>query len=383
MTAGNRAGYYRRNLSGEAEYKSFVPYPLPPQPELLIDNEMVAELMKAHHNIGVLEGKSSQIPNVKLFIAMYVRKEALMSSQIEGTQATLEDVLDPTIKAGMNNDVEDVVNYVRALDEAILLLEKLPICSRLIRKAHEILLSHTRGQEKQPGEYRSSQNWIGDALSTIKTARYVPPNVDDMKEAISDLEKYINAEDDDMDVLIKAGLIHYQFETIHPFLDGNGRIGRLLIVLYLMSKGILSTPALYVSYYLKENRIEYYDRLEAVRKSGNYEQWVKFFLRALSESAESAAVTIGELSKLRAKVIERINELGRSAKRSLALLKYLEEHPVLERMQAVKELGLSFNTVSSAVKDMVSLGILESVDNRHHRKVYYYREYLEILRAGT
>ena len=271
MTAGNRAGYYRRNLSGEAEYKSFVPYPLPPQPELLIDNEMVAELMKAHHNIGVLEGKSSQIPNVKLFIAMYVRKEALMSSQIEGTQATLEDVLDPTIKAGMNNDVEDVVNYVRALDEAILLLEKLPICSRLIRKAHEILLSHTRGQEKQPGEYRSSQNWIGDALSTIKTARYVPPNVDDMKEAISDLEKYINAEDDDMDVLIKAGLIHYQFETIHPFLDGNGRIGRLLIVLYLMSKGILSTPALYVSYYLKENRIEYYDRLEAVRKSGNYE----------------------------------------------------------------------------------------------------------------
>ena len=383
MTARNRAGYYRRNLSGEAEYKSFVPSPLPPQPELMIDNEMIAELTKAHHNIGVLEGKSSQIPNVKLFIAMYVRKEALMSSQIEGTQATLEDVLDPTIEAGASNDVEDVVNYVRALDEAILLLEKLPICSRLIRKAHEILLAHTRGQEKQPGEYRHSQNWIGDALSTIKTARYVPPNVEDMKEAISDLEKYINAEDDDADVLIKAGLIHYQFETIHPFLDGNGRIGRLLIVLYLMSKRILSIPALYVSYYLKANRIEYYDRLEAVRKSGNYEQWVKFFLRALSESAESAAVTIDELSALRAKVIERINGLGRSAKRSLTLLRYLEGHPVLERVQAAKELGLSFNTVSSAVKDMVSLGILESTETRHRRKVYYYREYLEILRAGT
>lgn len=383
MTARNRAGYYRRNLSGDAEYKSFVPSPLPPQPELLIDNEMIAELMKAHHNIGVLEGKSSQIPNVKLFIAMYVRKEALMSSQIEGTQATLEDVLDPTIVAGVNNDVEDVVNYVRALNEAILLLERLPICSRLIRHVHEILLSHTRGQEKQLGEYRHSQNWIGDALSTIKTARYVPPNVDDMKEAISDLEKYINAEEDEVDVLIKAGLIHYQFEIIHPFLDGNGRIGRLLIVLYLMSKGIISTPVLYVSYYLKKNRIEYYDRLEAVRKSGNYEQWLKFFLRALSESAESAAVTIGELSRLREKVIERINGLGRSAKRSLALLKYLEEHPVLERVQAAKELGLSFNTVSSAVKDMLSLGILESIDNRRHRKVYYYREYLEILRAGT
>ncbi len=383
MTGANRAGYYRRNLSGLAEYKSFVPSPLPLEPKITLDDEMVEELTKAHRNIGVLEGQSSKIPNVKLFVAMYVRKEALMSSQIEGTQATLEDVLDPTIDGNINQDVGDVVNYVKAIDTAIELLDTLPICSRLLCQIHGVLLSGTRGSEKQPGEYRHTQNWIGSASSTIRTARYVPPNVEDMKEAISNLEKYINAEEDDTDVLIKAGLIHYQFETIHPFLDGNGRIGRLLTVLYLMSKGLLTTPALYVSYYLKKNRTEYYDRLEAVRKSGNYEQWIKFFLRAISESAESASVTIDGLSKLRERSIEKIQSLGRKAKRGMKLLKYLEEHPLMERTQAAKELGMSFSTVSSAVSDMQEIGILESIGGRKRRKLYDYREYLEILRSGT
>ena len=383
MISGNRAGYYRRNLLGLAEYKSFVPSSLPLEHKLVLDDEIIEELIKAHYNIGVLEGKSSEIPNIKLFVAMYVRKEALMSSQIEGTQATLEDVLDPTIDENVNHDVEDVVNYVRAIDKAIEMLESLPICSRLLRHVHGILLSHTRGSDKQPGEYRHTQNWVGSASSTILTARYVPPNVDDMNEAMSNLEKYINAEEDDTDILIKAGLIHYQFETIHPFLDGNGRIGRLLIVLYLMSKGILTTPVLYVSYFLKKNRVEYYDRLEAVRKSGNYEQWIKFFLRAISESAKSAAETIDKLSRLREQVTEKVKSLGRKSKRCIKLLEYLEGHPLLERSQAAKELGMSFNTISLAVKDMLALGILESVGNRKRKKLYYYREYLEILRAGT
>ena len=383
MTGVNRAGYYRRNLSGAAEYKSFVPSPLPLEPKLKLDDEIITELVKAHHNLGILEGKSSQIPNVKLFVAMYVRKEALMSSQIEGTQATLEDVLDPTIDGNVNHDVEDVVNYVRAIDAAIELLDRLPICSRLLCQVHGILLSQTRGSDKQPGEYRHSQNWIGSASSTIRTARYVPPNVEDMKEAVSNLEKYINAEEDDVDVLIKAALIHYQFETIHPFLDGNGRIGRLLTVLYLMSKGVLSTPALYISYYLKKNRIEYYDRLEAVRISGNYEQWIKFFLRAISESAESAALTIDELSKLRERTTEKLKMLGRSSKRGIKLLKYLEEYPLLERGHAAKKLTMSFRTVSLAVKDMLELGILESANSRKRKRLYYYREYLEILKSGT
>lgn len=383
MTGASRAGYYRRNLSGLAEYKSFVPSLLPLEQKLTLDEEMIEELARAHRNIGVLEGKSSQIPNIKLFVAMYVRKEALMSSQIEGTQATLEDVLDPTIDENANLDVADVVNYVRAIDAAVELLDKLPICSRLLCQVHAILLSGTRGSEKQPGEYRHSQNWLGSASSTISTARYVPPNVEDMKEALSNLEKYINAEEDDVDVLIKAGLIHYQFETIHPFLDGNGRIGRLLTVLYLMSKGILSTPALYVSYYLKKNRIEYYDRLEAVRKSGNYEQWIKFFLRAISESAENASVTIDKLSSLRERVTGQIKTLGRKSKRCMKLLNYLEGQPLIESGQAAKELGMSFTTISLAVKDMLSLDILESVGNRKRKKLYYYREYLDILRAGT
>lgn len=378
-----RAGYYRINLTGEVKYKSFVPSPLPPVPKLVMDDDLTAELIKAHRLIGILEGKASQIPNVELFIAMYVRKEALMSSQIEGTQATLEDVLDPTIDANKNSNVEDVVNYVNAINAAVRLLDKLPICSRLLRAAHKILLSGTRGNDKQPGEYRRSQNWIGDALSTIRTARYVPPNVEDMQAAMSDLEKYINDENDSTDALIKAGLIHYQFETIHPFLDGNGRIGRLLIVLYLMSQGILSTPVLYVSYFLKMNRIEYYDRMEEVRGKGNYEQWIKFFLRALSESAENAITTADALSELRGRVRERIQELGRRAKRSMMLLEYIEGHPVLEISQTARDMPLSANTIASVVKDLCSLGVLREAGNRKRKRVYYYREYLEILRTGT
>ena len=376
-----RAGYYRNNLKGEAKYQSFVPSPLPPI--LHMDDELIETLIKAHRMIGVLEGKSSQIPNIEMFIAMYVRKEALMSSQIEGTQATLEDVLDPTIDANKNRDVGDVVNYVRAMSVAIELLEKLPICSRLIRQAHGILLSGTRGADKEPGEYRHSQNWIGGSLSTINTAVYVPPNVEDMRIAMSDLEKYINNEEDSTDVLIKAGLIHYQFETIHPFLDGNGRIGRLLIVLYLMSKGILSTPALYVSYFLKSNRIEYYDRMGEVRRSGNYEQWIKFFLRALSESAENASTTIDKLTALRGTVAESIKGLGRRAKRCNTLLSYLEVHPVLEVSKAAQEVQISANTITEAVKDLCGIGILECMSTKKRSRVYYYRKYLEILRAGT
>ena len=379
----NRAGYYRSNLTGEAKYQSFVPSPLPPNPMFLMDNELINELIKAHRLIGVLEGKASKIPNIELFVAMYVRKEALMSSQIEGIQATLEDILDPTIDTNNNRDVEDVVNYIRAMNTAVRLLGKLPICSRLIRHVHRVLLSGKRGEEKEPGEFRHSQNWIGSSSSTINTAVYVPPNVEDMVEAMSDLEKYINDENDDTDVLIKAGLLHYQFETIHPFLDGNGRIGRMLIVLYLMSRGILTTPALYVSYFMKKNRLEYYDRMGEVRRSGDYEQWIKFFLRAVSESAENAVSTIDKLTNLRERITESIKGLGRRAKRSMKLLAYLEGHPVLEISQTARDVQMSVNTVNSAVMDFCNLGILECVDTRKRNRVYYYREYLEILRSGT
>ena len=280
----NRAGYYRTNLTGEAAYQSFVPSSLPPEPDIEPDQDMIRLLIKANTQITTLNEIAKHIPNMNLFVSMYVRKEALMSSQIEGTQATLEDVFDPMLDTNRNRDVADVVNYIKATEYAILRLETLPLCNRLLRETHAILMENVRGQEKNPGEFRHSQNWIGGQGSTLKTARFIPPNQEDMTIAMSDLEKYIN-EDNTTDYLIRAALIHYQFETIHPFLDGNGRIGRLLITLYLMEKKLLTTPALYISYFLKRNRIEYYDRMTEVRNKGDYEQWIRFFLQAIYECA--------------------------------------------------------------------------------------------------
>ena len=252
----NRAGEFAANLSGKMAYKSFKPNPLPPIPSIEQDNEMVECLVTANKQIATIESIAKRIPNVNLFVSMYVRKEALLSSQIEGTQCTLDDVLNPLITENANRDVSDVINYIKATEFAVERLKTLPLCTRFIKETHAVLLSDVRGSEKSPGELRSSQNWIGGSGSTLQNARYIPPNVEDMKTAMSDLEKFINS-DNDLDPLICAALIHYQFETIHPFLDGNGRVGRLLITLYLMEKQVLSTPALYLSYFLKKNRIEY------------------------------------------------------------------------------------------------------------------------------
>ena len=251
----NRAGREKHNMSGEAAYTSFVPAPLPPEPPLELDADTLAVLVRANRQLAALEGIAARIPNMPLFVSMYVRKEALMSSQIEGTQATLEDVLDPLLEDNTNRNVADVVNYIKATDYAVRRLDSLPLCNRLLRETHAVLMEGVRGQEKYPGEFRRSQNWIGGQGSSLKTARYIPPSPEDMEIAMSDLEKYINAEDG-QDDLIRAALIHYQFETIHPFLDGNGRIGRLLITLYLMERRLLTSPALYISYFLKRNRVE-------------------------------------------------------------------------------------------------------------------------------
>ena len=378
----SRAGWYKKNLSGEAEYVSFVPSKLPPEPEIVIDNELMELLSDAHRVLGILEGVSSNIPDIDLFMAMYVRKEALMSSQIEGTQATLEDVLSPELERNANRDVKDVVNYVSATETAIELLKTLPLCCRLMRNIHAVLMEDTRGSEKYPGEFRRSQNWIGGAGSTLKTARYIPPNVDDMKECMSDLEWYIN-EDEGTDELIKIALIHYQFETIHPFLDGNGRVGRLLIILYLMEKGLLTLPALYISYYLKANRTEYYDRMSEVRRSGNYEQWVKFFLQAIIVSSENAIETIRALLTLKEKDMKLVKDMGRASKTTARVLEYFERTPLATLRHVSEDLGLSYGTVRLAVKRLCEAGILNCGGKIFRGNVYYYREYLEILRSGT
>ena len=378
----NRAGEYMTNLRGELQYKSFLPRPLPPSPPVELDEETVNLLSKANRSIGILEGVSRQIPNIDLFVSMYVRKEALLSSQIEGTQATLDDILDPNIEENTNQHIADVINYIKASQYASSRLSELPICNRLIKETHEILMQGVRGAEKSPGEFRHSQNWIGPAGGTLRDARYIPPNSEDMIEAMSDLEKFINSEDE-LDPLIRIALIHYQFETIHPFLDGNGRIGRLLIALYLIEKKFLSHETLYISYFLKRNRIEYYDRLNDVRTKGNFEQWIKFFLLATYESAQDAITTIDELVNLHNRNYEVVKNTGKSAKTVIKVFNYLEGSPIIDIKKTSAALRLSFNAVSNAVNKLVELGILKQTENVRRSRVFAYEEYLGILRKDT
>jgi Fic family protein len=381
------AGKWKQNLSGEAAYKSYVPAHLPPNPSLELNVETLELLISANKKITLLDGLSLRIPNVNMFISMYIRKEALMSSQIEGTQATLDDILDPLIEENANQNVADVVNYIKAIEFSIARLNELPLCNRLIRETHAVLMEGTRGQEKTPGEFRRSQNWIGGQGSTLRTAHYIPPSIEDMTEALSQLEYYMNQEQDmifnDLNVLIRAALIHYQFETIHPFLDGNGRVGRLLITLFLMEQGVLSAPLLYISFFLKRNRIEYYDRMTYVRTDGDYEQWVRFFLYAIEESAADAIETIDKLTALHDKNTSIIINMGRSSRNVMKLFAYLEKNPIIETQKTAKALSLSFNTISSAVRRLCEEGILIQTSNTRRNRIFSYEGYLEILRSGT
>lgn len=380
----NRAGFYRKNLTGEMAYNSFVPSPLPPVPPIALSSEELELLIKANSELTLLEGLAIRIPNINLFVSMYVRKEALLSSQIEGTQATLDDIFDPLLDNNINADVSDVINYIKATEFAVNRLKELPLCNRLVKEIHAVLLENVRGQEKNPGEFRHSQNWIGGQGSTLKTARYIPPNLEDMENAMSDLEKYINA-DDGTAPLVKAALLHYQFETIHPFLDGNGRVGRLLITLFLLEKKVLTVPALYISYFLKRNRLEYYDRMMEVRKNGDYEQWIKFFLQAFVESAEDAVATIDKLKALHEKSFAVL--LTSIPKRQLEnagkLFTYLEANPIVDITKTSQQLGLAYNTTSRLVSAFVKLGLLRQSNTKNKNRVYAYEEYLQILRKGT
>jgi Fic family protein len=379
----NRAGVFVSNLTGEMAYQSFRPAPLPPNPPIALSGELVAKLVDANKKLAALDGLSARIPNMDLFVSMYVRKEALLSSQIEGTQCTLDDILNPLMEENTNRNVSDVVNYIKATEFALNRLHSLPLCNRLIKETHAVLMEGVRGQEKSPGEFRYSQNWIGGQGSTIRNARYIPPNPEDMQTAMSDLEKYMNG-DDSLDPLIQAALIHYQFETTHPFLDGNGRVGRLLITLFLMEKGILSHPALYISYFLKMNRIEYYDRMTQVRKTGDYEQWVMFFLQALSDSAGDAIQTIDALTALHNQSVAKLGAFSKRQQTNLLkLFAYIETNPIIDVQKTAAALGLSYNTVSKMVTILVDEGILRQTDKAGKAKIYSYADYLDILRKDT
>jgi len=377
-----RAGTDIKNLSGESSYRSFRPSPLPPEPMIEISDEMLKLLVEANSRLIQLDTASQLLSNSDLFVSMYVRKEALISSQIEGTQCTLEDVLDPHLDRNLNNDVSEVISYVKAAQYALNRLNELPLCNRLLKETHALLMENQRGQDKDPGEFRRSQNWIGSTNSTIKDARYIPPNVSDMNSGMSDLEKYINV-NPEYDALIQSALIHYQFETIHPFLDGNGRIGRLLILLYLIDHKMLSKPVLYVSYFFKKNQVEYYDRLSEVRRSGNYEQWIIFFLQAVKEASLDAYTSIQLLSKLHDENIALLGQPHRKKDNKRLVFDYLEQHPIIDIGKTAYALGITYNTVSTIVYQLIGLGILKESTNTSRNRIFIYEKYVEILRKDT
>lgn len=379
----NGQGFLRKNLSGKLEYLSFVPAPLKTIVPLALDDETTFLLSACSRKLGELEGMLRFIPNANMYLAMYVRKEALLSAQIEGTQCTFDDILDPDNKQFIERDVADVVAYVRATEYAVKRMNDLPLCLRLLREVHGILLEHTRGNDKNPSHIRTSQNWIGPAGCTLVDASYVPPNTDDMMDALSELESFIN-EATDTDPLIKAALVHYQFETIHPFLDGNGRLGRLLITLSLMNDGALSNAIFYPSYHFKLKRAEYYKRLTDVRERGLYLEWIAFFCTCLLDSAKDAISSLEKLAELREKNVKAINEsLGRSASNGQRLLELLEENPIVEVSYVAKNLEIARTTADGLVKNFQRLGILVQKESKKQRyRTYAYEGYLNILRQG-
>ena len=373
----NRAGTFITQPTG---YKSFKPKKLPPEPPVSYDSEMIELLSHADRMLGRLDGVTETLPDPELFVAMYVQKEAVLSSQIEGTQASLIDVFDSDLSKEKREDIGDIVNYVGAMNYGLERLKEFPLSLRLIREIHQVLLSSGRGSKRNPGEFRTSQNWIGPPGCSLNEATFVPPSVPDMKDAIGELELFLHS-GDTMPPLVKIALIHAQFETIHPFLDGNGRMGRLLITFWLCQQKILSQPLLYLSYYFKKNRIDYYDRLMIVRNTGDWEQWIKFFLKGISETSEEAISTAKEILMLK-KICEDI--IVKSNNNYRQFLDLLFRNPVIDKQEAAKKLNVSQPTANRIVDQFCDLGILvdQKPESKRYKK-YAFTKYLAILSRGT
>lgn len=381
----NGQGTLRNNLSGKLAYYSFFPTPLQSLRQLNLTEETYRTLSACSRKLGELEGMLYFVPNADMYLTMYVRKEALLSSQIEGTQCTFDDLLSPSQTQLHHKDVADVVNYVRAVDRGVELLKKMPLCTRLLRQVHAVLLDGVRGTEKNPGELRSSQNWIGPSGCTIATASFVPPNIEDLSNTLQDLERFINEPQVEMDPIVRAALVHYRFETAHPFLDGNGRLGRLLITLMLINDGVLHSCLFYPSFQFKKNRSEYYRQLTSVRERGTYEEWIEFFCNSLLESAKDSVGSLKNLVDLHNRSTATIIEnLGRTAANGQRLLGILEEHPIVDTAFIAAQLDIGRSTASSLVKSFEELGILRPLDESRQRyRQYGYEEYLSILREDA
>lgn len=374
-----RAGTYQNPPSG---YRAFIPAPLPPDPPIAMDDELQVLLSKADRALGRLDGSIQTLPNADLFVLMYVRKEAVLSSQIEGTQSSLNDLLraearifDPDRPA----DVREVSNYVAAMNYGLERLEELPVSTRLIREIHERLMRDARGANLQPGELRQSQNWIGPAGATLSNASFVPPPGHAVPEALSELERFVHSKDT-LPALIRIGLTHAQFETIHPFLDGNGRVGRLLITFLLCEQEILQSPVLYLSHYLKAHRAEYYERLQKIRTEGDWEAWLKFFLRGVTAVSGEATETARAILWLRETDSRKIiDNLGRVAGNGLRVHAELFRFPLIS-VKAVSELvGVSFPAANRLMERLVELGILGEVTGNARNRVFAYTSYVRLF----
>jgi Fic family protein len=381
MQRGPTGKYIVVSSVGDETVRAFVPNPLPPKPPLEIDESLRDVLDHALLALGRLDSLSTLLPATHLFLYMYVRKEAVVSSQIEGTQSSLSDLLLYELKEAPGvpiDDVAEVSNYVAALEYGLKRLrENFPLSNRLIREIHHVLLSHGRGSDKSPGEFRLSQNWIGGTRPG--DAAFVPPPPEKLPEALSALERFLHDRPGKTPVLIKAALSHVQFETIHPFLDGNGRVGRLLIPLLLCSEGILQEPLLYLSLYFKTRRREYYDFLSKVRLEGDWEGWLRFFAEGVSQMAENAVITARRLVDLTSEDRNLIQGLGRLSGSCLQIQQILQKRPISTIGSLSKETGLSIPTVTNGLQAMNKAGLVKEITGRRRHRIFSYTKYLEII----
>ncbi len=382
MKSHARAGLYVRQLEG---YRAFEPVNLPPEPPLALDTNLLSLLSAADTAIGRLDGLARTLPDAELCLAMYVRQEALSSSQIEGTECTMDDILAFELlpDAEPNLDVKEVVNYVAALQHGVELLKELPLCNRLLREVHAVLLRSGRGSDKSPGEFRRTQNWIGPAGCTLATASFVPPPRHVMEAAMSALEGFVH--DSKLPILVTAGLAHAQFETIHPFLDGNGRTGRMFISLLLHEREVLTKPVLYLSTFLKRHQARYFDHLTAVRREGAWEGWIGFFLEGVAESARGATLTAAAIHRLRE--TDRSNLLlsgvGKAGKYDIALLDAMFRQPLVNSAWVQRELGVTSPTANKALERLCELNILRETTGAKRNRTYRYDAYLNLFETVT
>lgn len=384
MDKNKRIGrYIKSSVVGGEYYTAYLPKPLPPEPPINMQ-QIYSLLDKASVAVGRLDGLSVVLPDTELFLYMYVRKEALLSSQIEGTQSSFSDLLiyenngTPGVPI---DDVAEVSSYVASMNYGLERLNDLPLSLRLIREIHEILMRNSRGSTKQPGEFRTTQNWIGG--SRPGNAVFVPPPPEYLMECLDNLEKFIHDENIAMPTLIKAALIHVQFETIHPFLDGNGRLGRLLITFLLCAAGLLKKPLLYLSLFFKNRRDEYYSHLQNVREKGEWEEWIKFFLEGVVLTSEQATETARRIIALFDSDRKKIETSDKSSTSVLVIHKYMQSHPVVSTTKLKDACDLTLPTVLRSLGILESMGIVKEITGRERHRIYIYKDYISILNEGT